>query len=879
MDQASPQTIRLEDYRTPSFAIETVDLRFELGEEFTTVTSVMSVVRKRAEEALELDGDELELVSLKVDGHELAVGDYRLTPHSLVIPLIGHRADIEIVTRIQPQNNTQLSGLYKSSGNFCTQCEAQGFRRITYFLDRPDVLSRYTTTITADKAKYPVLLSNGNLIEERDLDGGRHLAVWEDPFLKPSYLFALVAGDLAHIEDTFRTSSGRDVMLRIYTVAEDADKCEHAMDSLKKAMKWDEDTYGLEYDLDIYNIVAVRDFNAGAMENKSLNVFNSAYVLATPETATDMNFNAIESVIAHEYFHNWTGNRITCRDWFQLSLKEGLTVFRDQQFSADMQSAAEQRIDDVKALRARQFPEDAGPQAHPVRPESYIEINNFYTSTVYEKGAEVIRMMQTIIGKENFRKGMDLYVARNDGTAATVEDFVAAMQDASGVDLTQFKRWYGQAGTPHLEVRGDWDESAQTYTLKVRQSSKPTPGQPVKQPLHIPLSMGLLGKGGDPLPLTLDGENDEGPLSRVLDVKEPEQSFTFTGIAERPVPSLLRGFSAPVTLDAGYSRDELAFLLRSDPDSFARWEAGQTLATGLMLDLVAAYRGGEALTLDPTFMAAFESVLVSPELDPALIALTIILPSQAYLAQQMAEIDVEAIEAVHKFVRGELSRRLRGDFRAIYDRLNDRGAYAFEPSAVGRRSLKNAALSFLMADPTPEIVALCRDEFFRADNMTDSLAALTALANSSTPARQEVIAAFYDRWAKNPLVVDKWLSVQAMSDQPDTLERVRALMGHEAFSMRNPNKVRALVGAFTQSNQPRFNDADGAGYRLLADVVIELNGINPGIAARMSGGFNQWRRFDPKRQALMRAELERILAAPGLSKDVFEIVSKSLAAA
>ena len=878
MDQASPQTIRLQDYRSPSFVIETVDLRFDLDEEYTTVTSVLTVVRERPDEPLELDGDELELASLKLDGQALSRDDYTVTPHALIIPVIGDRAEIEIVTRIQPQNNTQLSGLYKSSGNFCSQCEAQGFRRITFFLDRPDVLSRYTTTITADKAKYPVLLSNGNLIEERDLDGGKHLAVWEDPFLKPCYLFALVAGDLAHVEDHFITSSGRDVTLRIYTVAEDADKCEHAMDSLKKAMKWDEDTYGLEYDLDIYNIVAVRDFNAGAMENKSLNVFNSAYVLATPETATDTNFNAIESVIAHEYFHNWTGNRITCRDWFQLSLKEGLTVFRDQQFSADMQSAAEQRIDDVKSLRARQFPEDAGPQAHPVRPESYIEINNFYTATVYDKGAEVIRMMQTIIGEDNFRKGMDLYVKRNDGTAATVEDFVAAMQDASGVDLTQFKRWYGQAGTPHLEIRGQWDQGAQTYTLNVRQSTKPTPGQPDKQPLHIPLAMGLLGAGGQPLPLMLDGEND-GPLSRVLDVKEPEQNFTFTGVSERPVPSLLRGFSAPVTMDAGYSRDDLAFLLRSDPDSFARWEAGQTLATGLMLDLVAAYRRGEALTLDPAFMAAFESVLTSTALDPALIALTIILPSQAYLGQQMAEIDVEAIERVQRFVRGELSRRLRGDFLATYERLNDRKPYVFETATVGRRSLKNVALSYLMADPTEDIIALCREEFFRADNMTDSLAALTALASTNTPAREEVIQAFYDKWSKNPLVVDKWFSVQAMSDLPDTLERVTALMGHEAFSLRNPNRMRALVGAFTQSNQPRFNDADGGGYRLLADVVLELNKINPGNAARLAGGFNHWRRFDEKRRALMRGDLERILREPGLSKDVYEIASKSMSGA
>jgi aminopeptidase N len=878
MDHASPQTIRLQDYRPPAFAIEKTDLRFDLDEEYTVVTAMLSVVRTRPDEALELDGEDLELLSVKLDGRALTHEDYTLSPTSLLIPGIGERAEIEIVTRVQPQNNTQLSGLYKSSGNFCTQCEAQGFRRITFFLDRPDVLSRFTTTITAEKAKYPVLLSNGNLVEERDLDGGRHRAVWEDPFLKPSYLFALVAGDLAHIEDHFTTSSGRDVTLRIYTVAEDSDKCEHAMESLKKSMKWDEETFGLEYDLDIYNIVAVRDFNAGAMENKSLNVFNSAYVLATPETATDANFNAIESVIAHEYFHNWTGNRVTCRDWFQLSLKEGLTVFRDQLFSADMQSPAEQRIDDVKALRARQFPEDAGPQAHPVRPESYIEINNFYTSTVYEKGSEVIRMMRTLMGPDKFRKGMDLYIQRHDGTAATVEDFVESMHDASGLDLTQFMRWYHQAGTPNLQVRGSWDEAAQTYSLSVSQSTKPTPGQPVKQPLHIPLSLGLLGPSGAPFPLTLSGEND-GPASRVLDVKQAEQIFVFTGITERPVPSLLRGFSAPVTLDAGYSREDLAFLVKHDTDEFARWEAGQTLATGVMLDLVASHRAGKALTLDETFFSAFESVLASDTLDPAFIALAITLPSQAYLAQQMPQIDVEAIEHVHQFVRSELARRLKDRFLALYHRFGEHQPYVFDAQSVGRRSLKNACLSYLMRLATPEAVALCRDQFDSADNMTDSLAALTMLANTDVPERHAAIEKFYAKWAKNPLVIDKWFSVQAMSELPDTIDRVHELMNHEAFSIRNPNRVRSLVGAFTQSNLPRFHDADGSGYRLLADVVLQLDPINNGIAARMMGGFDQWRRYDTKRQSLMRAEIDRVLRQPGLSKAVYEIASKSVAGA
>ncbi|MBI1179655.1 MAG: aminopeptidase N [Alphaproteobacteria bacterium] len=876
MDQARPQTIRLEDYRPPAFGIDSVDLRFDLDEQATTVTSRLHVRRLRAEDPLELDGEDLELVSLSVDGHRLSRDDYALTPAGLRIPLIGHQAELEVVTRIKPQDNTRLSGLYKSGGNFCSQCEAEGFRRITYFLDRPDVLSRFTVTIVADKARYPVLLSNGNLVREEEVEGGRHLAVWEDPYLKPCYLFALVAGDLAHIEDRFRTASGRDVALRIYTVAGDEDKCAHAMASLKKAMAWDEETFGLEYDLDVYNIVAVRDFNAGAMENKSLNLFNSAYVLATPETATDANFDAIESVIAHEYFHNWTGNRVTCRDWFQLSLKEGLTVFRDQQFSADMQSAAEQRIQDVKMLRARQFPEDAGPQAHPVRPHSYIEINNFYTATVYEKGAEVIRMIQTLIGKDNFRKGMDLYIARNDGTAATVEDFVSAMADASGTDLDQFMRWYGQAGTPRLEVRGDWNQDARTYVLTVRQTTAPTPGQPSKQPLHIPLAMGLLGRNGAEMPLVLDDEND-GPTSRVLELREPEQTFVFTGIGEKPVPSLLRGFSAPVTLDAGYSREDLAFLMRHDTDAFARWEAGQALATDLLLELVAAYRRRQPLVLDETFLTAFESVLTDQQLDPAFVSLAILLPSQAYLGQQMEEVDVEAIEHVHRFVRGELSRRLHDKFLALYHRLNGHRQYSFDAASVGRRSLKNICLAYLMREPSREAVALCRDQFRWADNMTDSLAALTALANADVPERQEAINSFYEKWSHNPLVVDKWLSVQAMSELPDTPQRVRELMQHESFSLNNPNRVRSLVGAFTQSNQPRFHEQDGEGYRLLADVVLALDRINPSVAARMMGGFDQWRRYDSERRKLMRAEIERVLARPDLSRAVYEIASKALA--
>ncbi len=876
MDQPTPQTIRLQDYQPPRYAIDHTDLRFDLGEDSTLVTSTLKLRRTGDPGPLVLDGEELELVSVSVDGQALGQDDYTVGLTNLTLPDLGDSATLEIVTRIKPQDNTQLSGLYKSSGVFCTQCEAEGFRRITYYLDRPDVLSRFRVTVVGDKQLYPVLLSNGNLIDSRDGEDRRHIAVWEDPHPKPCYLFALVAGDLAALEDTFTTRSGRKVDLCIYTIPEDQAKCRHAMDSLINSMRWDEETYGLEYDLDVYNIVAVRDFNMGAMENKGLNVFNTAYVLATPETASDANFAGIESVIAHEYFHNWTGNRVTCRDWFQLSLKEGLTVFRDQQFSADMQSAAVQRIEDVRALRARQFPEDSGPQAHPVRPESYIEINNFYTSTVYEKGAEVIRMMHTLLGAENFRKGMDLYFERNDGTAATVEDFVSAMQNASGIDLGHFKRWYSQAGTPHLEVRGDHDPAAETYTITVKQTSKPTPGQPDKQPLHIPLAMGLLDGQGASLPLTLPGEND-GPESRVVSVTEAEQRFTFTGVAERPIPSLLRGFSAPVTLDAGYSRDELAFLAGHDPDPFARWEAGQTLATEIMLDLVADRAAGREMVLDDGLINSIAKTLDDETLDQAFVALAITLPTQGYLAQQMDEIDVDGIEAVADFARSVLVERLGDRFAAMYRALNIDEPYRFDAQASGRRSLKNICLSYLLQHPTPERVDLALVQFRSSDNMTDSFAALAVLANTDDPAREGALAEFYGKWSGDPLVVDKWLSVQATSILPDTQTRVRRLMKHEAFSLQNPNKVRSLIGAFSHGNQPRFHDADGGGYELLADVVLELDGANPQVAARLTGAFNQWRRFDAARQALMRDQIERIVSQPKLSKDVYEIASKALA--
>ena len=874
MDQASPQIIRLEDYQSFPFSIDKVDLHFALGEEETLVTSTMALMRLVDEAPLKLHGEDLELVSVTCDGADIKARVTE-TEEGIEVTGLGANAMLEIVTRIKPQENTQLSGLYKSSGNFCTQCEAEGFRRITYYPDRPDVLSVFTTTIEADKALYPVLLSNGNLVKTTEYNDGSHKAVWEDPFPKPAYLFALVAGDLAHIEDHFTTCSGRDVTLRIYTVPEDGDKCDHAMDSLKRSMAWDEEVFGLEYDLDIYNIVAVSDFNMGAMENKSLNVFNTSCVLATPETATDVNFGAVEGVIAHEYFHNWTGNRITCRDWFQLSLKEGLTVFRDQQFSADMGSAAVQRIEDVRMLRARQFPEDAGPQAHPIRPDSYMEINNFYTATIYEKGAEVIRMIHTLLGAEGFRNGMDLYVERHDGTAATCDDFVAAMADASGVDLAQFKSWYHQAGTPKLTVRGDYNAEQQTYTLTVTQETAPTPGQPIKVPLHIPLAMGLLGSDGQDLPLILEGEN-EGPTSRVLDVTAAEQSFTFTQVAEKPVPSLLRGFSAPVTLDADYSREDLAFLLAHDSDSFSRWEAGQILATDMMLDMVAKRARGDAYEIDPLFVGAVRKVLEDSAGDKSFAALAVSLPGQAYLAQQMDVVDVDGISGIHGYVRSELASQLESLLWQIVHDNTDGGAFRFETEAVGQRSLRNFALGLLVHAGNTQAVATCADQAASANNMTDEFAALAMLSHKGGAEAEAALTTFYDKWKANALVVDKWFMVQAISEHPGTVANVQTLQAHEAFSLRNPNKVRALIGAFSQSNPVQFHAADGSGYKLLADAILALDEINPQVAARLTGGFNQWRRYDDARQDLMKAELGRLVAKDGLSKDVFEIASKSL---
>ena len=720
------------------------------------------------------------------------------------------------------------------------------------------------------------MLCNGNPVDAGQLDDNRHWVKWQDPFRKPSYLFALVAGDLTCVEDRFRTRSGRDIALRIYVEKHNADKCGHAMASLKKAMRWDEEVYGLEYDLDIFMIVAVDDFNMGAMENKGLNVFNSKYVLAKPETATDSDFAGVEGVVAHEYFHNWTGNRVTCRDWFQLSLKEGLTVFRDQEFSADMTSPAVKRIQDVRVLRTHQFAEDSGPMAHPVRPDSYIEISNFYTVTIYNKGAEVIRMVHALLGADGFRKGMDLYFQRHDGEAVTTEDFIKAMEDANGADLSQFRLWYSQAGTPRVVLSGEYDEAAKTYTLTLSQSCAATPGQPNKKPFHIPVRISLLDAAGRNLALDLE-DGASGAEEVVLDLTEREQRFRFNNIREAPVASVARGFSAPVTVDAKRDDATLAFLACHDSDAFNRWDAAQEFATTSMLRQIDRHRSGRAPTMDAAFLQSFSRVLNEQSLDRALIAEALTLPGESYLADRMQRIDVDAIHAVRQGLRAGLSTALEDLFREVYRSNFSNEAYRYDAESAGRRSLKNTCLSYLMADPDSESRGWCMSQFQNADNMTDVLAALACFTHTDCPEREQAIAEFYQRWKHDTLVLDKWFSLQAMSQLPGTLASVETLMAHPAFDLKNPNKVRSLIGAFSHGNQARFHEASGAGYRFIADRVVEIDPINPQVAARLMGGFSRWRKFDAARQGLMKLELERILATSRLSKDVYEIASKTLA--
>ncbi len=878
-----PRPTYLKDYRPPDFLVDAVELRIELGEELTHVRARLRMRRSPtgASRPLELNGQDIELRSLALDGRPLAPEEYSTGAESLRIFSVPERFVLEVDNELRPQENTSLEGLYRSSGNFCTQCEAEGFRKITYYPDRPDVLSIFTVTLVAAEQSYPVLLCNGNLVDSGTLEDGRHWAKWHDPFPKPSYLFALVAGDLACASDEFVTRSQRRVELFVYTEHHNADKCAHALASLKKAMKWDEEAYGREYDLDLYMIVAVDDFNMGAMENKGLNIFNSKYVLAKPQTATDRDFQNIESVIAHEYFHNWSGNRVTCRDWFQLSLKEGFTVFRDQEFSADMNSRAVKRIEDVDLLRTYQYREDAGPMAHAVRPQSYVEINNFYTLTVYNKGAEVIRMLHLLAGSQGFRRGCDLYFERHDGQAVTTDDFVKAMEDANGLDLEQFRLWYDQAGTPRVTVTRQHDPDARTYRLSLEQSCADSPGEQNKRPFHIPLRLALLDAAGERIALRLSqGESSaQADLDRgIVHLREDRQTFVFEDVPTAPVPSLLRGFSAPVILGCDLGDDELRFLTLHEDDPFNRWDAGQALARKHLLELIDRARRGVELELNGALVDSFRAGLECVgSHDEAFVALSLELPSETLLGESLEVVDPDAVHRARRFARRRLAETARDDLVALHERLSEQSAYANDPASIARRSLRNLCLSYLMELDDEDVWRRCVRQFDDADNMTDCMAALTALVDSSCPERDRALKGFYELWHEDPLVVDKWFVVQARSPHPLTPSVVRSLTRHEAFNIKNPNRVRALIGAFGSGNPLHFHALDGSGYSLLGEYVRRLDAINPQVAARLATPFTQWRRYDEQRQSLMQAELESIAAVAGLSRDVLEIVSKTLA--
>jgi len=882
MRDANPQAVYLKDYTVPEYLIHNVELSFTLDEENTLVSSKLTMMRNPAgrssDTSLILAGENLTLLRAVLDDVELTAQDYLQTQDALIISHVPQQRAfvLTIKNSINPKANTALEGLYLSNGMLCTQCEAEGFRKITYFLDRPDVMARFTTTLIGDKDRYPVLLSNGNNIAEGELPDNRHWVTWEDPFNKPCYLFALVAGQLECISDSFTTQSGRDISLKIFVEKHDSDKCDHAMQSLKNAMAWDEQVYGREYDLDLYMIVAVGHFNMGAMENKGLNIFNTKFVLARPDTATDSDYEHIEGVIAHEYFHNWTGNRITCRDWFQLSLKEGFTVFRDQEFTGDRTSKAVKRIEDVINLRTRQFAEDAGPLAHPVRPDAYIEINNFYTLTVYEKGAEVVRMIHTLLGTEGFRKGCDLYFDRHDGQAVTCDDFVNAMEAANAVDLTQFRRWYAQAGTPVLTVRHDYDASAQTLALTISQQCPPTPGQAIKEPLHIPVRVGLIDQDGAVVPCKLQ-DSPKACDEVTLQLTQAQHRFVFEALNERPVISVLRGFSAPVKLVMERSPEELAFLLSHDHDTFNRWEAGQQLSGQIISALIVDVQNGRSLHLNPVIVNAFKQVIAQPWDDLSYFSLLLSLPSETYLAEQMPIVDVVAIHKAREFVKYTLAEQLQQQFQALYLNHHSDESGRFDAGAIGRRRIKNTCLNYLSALEDPAIKNWAHQQFKTAKNMTDQIAALTAMVNNPHYARQQSLTDFYRQWQHEALVIDKWFALQASSPAPDTFATVQSLMKHPAFDLKNPNRVRALIGAFSQANPLHFHAADGQGYQFLADQIIALNTLNPQLASRMINALTSWRRYDESRQALMTAQLQRIMSTEAISKDVYEVAGKSLA--
>lgn len=878
MRNQSARTVRLSDYQPPAWWVASVALRFELGRETTRVHSHLKLQRNPERDARELwlDGEKLELESLWLDGRELGADEYRLEEHGLAIPLEADNAEVTTVSRIHPQQNTELEGLYTSADFLLTQCEAEGFRRITWFPDRPDIMARYRVRLEADREQFPVLLSNGNPVAEGELDDGRHYVEWEDPHPKPSYLFALVAGDLGWIERYVTTSRGREVRLRIYAEHRNMDLCDYALESLVAALRWDEERFGLNCDLDVYNVVATDDFNMGAMENKGLNIFNSQFVLARADTATDEDFLGIESVIGHEYFHNWTGNRVTCRDWFQLSLKEGLTVFRDQEFSADRNSPAVKRIEDVRLLRAAQFPEDAGPMAHPVRPAEYQEISNFYTATVYIKGAEVVRMVHTLLGEEGFQLGMRRYIDHHDGQAVTIDDFLNAMADANQRELGQFRRWYDQAGTPVVHVSEDYDPEAGCLRLHLRQELPRTAADGPREPMLIPIRIGLLDTDGNSLPVRLAGEANHRGTSLVLELREREQTWTFEALPGRPVVSLLRGFSAPVRLEYPQDDAELAHLMAHDGDDFNRWEAGQRLGARVLLEMTDAIRAGREPAIPGEIEQAFAALLQDANADDGLRAEALDLPGESWLAEQVAEIDPVAIHRARGRLKQHLARSFEPDWQALYHDKAVAGPYRVVAGDIFRRRLRNRALDYLAAGGGAG-ARLVAEQLAGADNMTDRMAALGAMARHGLAGVDEALEEFLADWRDYPLVVNKWLALQAVRPDGDPLARIRELLRHDAFSLTNPNNVRALLGAFARRNPVGFHREDGAAYELLADRVLELDGLNPQMAAQLVGVFNPWKRMEAVRRDRMRTQLERIAEQGGLSRDVDEIVSRALA--
>ena len=860
---AAPQKTFLKDYQAPAYLIRETDLQFDLSPSATTVRATLKIRRNEtapAEAPLVLNGEALSLKEISIDGKALSESLYQLTDRHLTVPEVPAEFTLTTLVEINPEANTALSGLYMSNGMFCTQCEAEGFRRITYYPDRPDVLSTFRVRIEADKETCPVLLANGNPVAEGGLAEGRHFAEWHDPHPKPAYLFALVGGDLAHVEDRFTTCSGREVTLRVFVQPENVSKCDYTLDALKRSMRWDEETFGREYDLDIFMIVAVDHFNFGAMENKGLNIFNSAYVLASPETATDMDYELIESIVAHEYFHNWSGNRVTCRDWFQLCLKEGFTVFRDQEFSADMRSRPVQRIRDVKRLWQRQFPEDAGQLAHPVRPESFISIDNFYTSTVYEKGAELVRMMKTMIGADKFRAATDLYFARHDGEAATVEDFVTCMEEAGGRDLSQFRRWYSDAGTPEIAVSDEWDNG--TYTLTLKQETAPTPGQEEKPPRHIPVQVNLVGPDG-----ALGQET-------LLELTEDQQSYSFSDLSTRPVPSLFAGFSAPVTISQQRSVEERLQLLRHDPDPFNRWATAHEFAMDLLLSLSGNREMPDRENALAAYAQAVETILRDSTLDPAYRAMILSTPTEMDIARASSEIHPHKIAGARKTFRRNLLETLRQGLRATYEDQQETAPYSPAAAQAGKRALKNTCLALLMADDGDDALKLAEAQAGTASNMTDEAAAVSLIALTSRPERQSVLEAFYSKWKHETLVINKWLAWQAMFSGAGALDRIKALMAHEAFDTKNPNKVRALVGAFAMENLTVFNAEDGSGYDFLASFIRELDPVNPMVAARLLTSLESWQKLEPGRRAKAENALKALVETEGLSENTFEMASR-----